>query len=129
MAKKPRNLQRELSTANRIVEDNSTLINGLNVALAKQRSKVGDMFAQVFAHKMEIARLSGYIDRVREVEGHGLEFSGAGTPLNRKSMDQFDLAAMRERLANSEPKDFDRLMSEMDDDTLERVTGRDDDAP
>lgn len=127
MARKPKSktsLQRDLREADSLAGVQAQRITGLMSAISLQRSKYVGMVRQVFTREIEIARLNGYIDRVRETEGKSPEVT---TRAMSHPPDQFDLAAMRDRLANAPQEDFDRMLDQMDDDTLERITGRDDD--
>lgn len=115
-------LTRELHDARALASTQTTQVNGLMVATSRMRAKYIGALKQVFAREIEIARLTGYIDRVRE-EGKNPEVT---TRVMSHPPDQHDLATMRERLISAPQKDFDRMVDEMDDETLERVTGRDD---
>lgn len=129
MARKPKSktaLTRELHDARALAGTQITQINGLMVAVARQRAKHIGAIKQIFAREIEIARLNGYIDRVRENEESIQAALGATSRVMSHPPDQHDLAAMRERLINAPQEDFDRMVDEMDDETLERVTGRDD---
>ena len=123
-SKSKTSLIRELHDARALASTQITQINGLTVAVARQRTKTVGLIRQVFAREIEIARLNGYIDRVRELDGKSPSVT---TRVMSHPPDQEDLAAMRERLIAAPQEDFERMISEMDDDTLERVTGRDDD--
>lgn len=115
-------LTRDLHDARALVSTQVTQINGLTVAVARQRARAVAMTKEVFARELETARLNGYIDRVREVEGNPETTTAR---IMSHPPDQHDLRAMRNRLMDAPPEDFKRMIDEMDDDTLERVTGRD----
>lgn len=62
-------LQRELHAARDLIEDQSAKINSMMMKMAEANAKADALFPKVFSLEIEIARLNGYIDRVREVEG------------------------------------------------------------
>lgn len=117
-------LTRDLHDARALAGTQATQINGLMAAVSKQRAKAVSAIRQVFAREIEIARLNGYINRVRETEGNP---EATTARVMSHPPDQHDLKSMRDQLMDAKPEDFERMIDEMDDDTLERVTGRDDD--
>lgn len=72
MTRKPKSktsLQRELRDARGLIENQSGKINAMMMKMAEANAKADALFPKVFSLEIEIARLNGYIDRVREVEG------------------------------------------------------------
>lgn len=114
-------MTRDLHDARALTLTQATQINGLMVSVSRQRGKYIDMIKQVLAREIEIGRLNGYIEGMRENKAPASAVVSATAPRGIP-MDQFDLSAMRERLAHAPQADFDRMVDQMDDDTLERVT-------
>lgn len=71
MTRKPtkNSIQHDLRAARILLDEQSTKINGLNVVIGQHVSEVDRLFTRLRDQDREIARLNGYIDRVREVEG------------------------------------------------------------
>lgn len=126
MVRKPKSktaLIRDLHDARALAGTQTTQINGLMVSVSRLRAKHVDTIKQVFAREIEIARLNGYIDRVREFDGKSPSVT---TRVMSHPPDQADLAVLRQQMLDAPNEEFERMINDMDDDTLERVTGRDD---
>lgn len=73
------NLQRDLRAARILLDEQSTKINSLNVTIGQQASEFSRVCQRLRNCDLEIARLNGYIDRVREVEGRPTYEVGVAT--------------------------------------------------
>lgn len=62
-------LQRQLREARMALESQSGQINSMMMKMAEATAKAESLVPKVFSREIEIARLNGYIDRVREAEG------------------------------------------------------------
>lgn len=72
-------LQHDLRAARILLDEQSTKINSLTVSVGEQRTEFSRVCEKLFARDIEIARLNGYIDRVREVEGRSTYEVGVAT--------------------------------------------------
>lgn len=82
MARTPKSktsLQRELHAAHKLLDEQSTKINSLTIAMEQRDSEFSRICQRLQRRDLEVSRLNGYIDRVREVEGRPTYEVGVAT--------------------------------------------------
>jgi len=143
-------LREEITVLRGEMEDRESIIRDLdrsNSALANERDTLRDEFAKaerraqaaeavvdmrqmrineltslLVRTKMEVARKEGYIDRVRESDAGAATTSVRNPALGE--LDPFLMDDVRSAMTQSDEGTFDRIVSAMSQETLDKVMGK-----
>lgn len=126
--KKPKNVpmsaraMRALLTENsHLIEAQSGKINALSAAVARQRDDMDAMRNALESRSLKIARLEGYIQRVRETEAQPLA-TDSTLDILRSNDDGPEITS--DDIINMPDREFNRLITDLPQDRLDRLMGK-----